>query len=109
MVTAQVSADGLVLLNVAPSYSTRAGTVKPGNDDAVPLLHVNEADTTVRVQDGETIVLSGFLDSRQAAKPATGFGAMFGVQPRTTVRSELVILLTPTIVSPGRRTTDGTR
>jgi type II secretory pathway component HofQ len=109
MVTAQVSADGLVLLNVAPSYSTRTGTVKSGNDDVVPVLHINEADTTVRVQDGETIVLSGFLDSRPAVKPATGFAAMFGVQPRTMVKSELVILLTPTIVSPGTRAADGIR
>jgi type II secretory pathway component GspD/PulD (secretin) len=109
MVTAQISADRLVLLNLAPSYSTRTETAKSSDDDAVPVLHVNEADTTVRVRDGETIVVSGFLDSRQVAKPATGFGAMFGVQPRATVKSELVILLTPTIVGPGMPTTGGTR
>jgi type II secretory pathway component GspD/PulD (secretin) len=100
-VTAQVSADGLVMLAVAPAYSTRAGQTKSAAGESFPVLRISEADTMVRVQDGETIVLSGFLENRQVEKAATGFAAMFGTSPRTTVKSELVILLTPTIVSPG--------
>jgi hypothetical protein len=53
------------------------------------------------VRDGETIVLSGFLENRETTKPPTGMAAMFGARPRTTVKSELVILLTASIVSPG--------
>ena len=63
----------------------------------------------LRVQDRETIVLSGFLENRQVEKPATGFAALFGGQPRTTVKSELVILLTPSIVSPGIAATAAAR
>ena len=100
-VIAQISADGIVQLNVAPSYSSRTGVSKSAGGTS-PVLRVSEADTLVRVQDGETVVLSGFLTEHEKTKPATGFTAMFGAaQARTTVKSELVILLTPSIVSPG--------
>ena len=100
-VTAQISADGLVLLNVSPTYASRAGQSKSVDGETFPVLRIREADIMVRVRDGETIVLSGFLENRETTKPATGMAAMFGARPRTTVKSELVILLTPSIVSPG--------
>ena len=100
-VTAQISADGLVLLNVSPTYASRAGQSKSVDGEAFPVLRISEADMMVRVQDGETIVLSGFLENRETTKPTTGLAAMFGAHSRTTVKSELVILLTPSIVSPG--------
>lgn len=100
-VTAQISADGLVLLNVSPTYASRAGQSKSVDGETFPVLRISETDMMVRVRDGETIVLSGFLENRETSKPATGMAAMFGARPRTTVKSELVILLTPSIVSPG--------
>ena len=100
-VTAQISADGLVLLNVSPTYASRAGQSKSVDGETFPVLRISEADMMVRVRDGETIALSGFLENRETTKPATGMAAMFGARPRTTVKSELVILLTPSIVSPG--------
>lgn len=104
-VTAQISADGLVLLNATPTYAARAPELKSTDGHPAPLLHVGEADTTARLQDGETMVLSGFLGTRVNEKPATGFAAMFGVQPRPATGSELVILLTPRIVGPGQSAT----
>jgi type II secretory pathway component GspD/PulD (secretin) len=69
--------------------------------ETFPVLRINEADMMVRVRDGETIVLSGFLENRETTRATTGLAAMFGTHPRTTVKSELVILLTPSIVGPG--------
>jgi type II secretory pathway component GspD/PulD (secretin) len=81
-VVAQISADGIVQMHVSPSYSSRTGA------SLSAAIRVNQADTVVRVLDGETVVLSGFLtESAAAVDHAT---------PST--RSELVILLTPTIV-----------
>jgi MSHA biogenesis protein MshL len=100
-VTAQISADGLVLLSVSPTYASRAGQSRSVEGETFPVLRINEADMMVRVRDGETIVLSGFLENRETTKPPTGMAAMFGARPRTTVKSELVILLTASIVSPG--------
>jgi len=85
---AQISADGIVQMHVAPSYASRTGA------SSSAALRVNEADTLVRVQDGETVVLSGFLSERERA----GQSAATPTQLMQTTRSELVILLTPTIV-----------
>jgi type II secretory pathway component GspD/PulD (secretin) len=73
---------------VSPSYAS------PARGSASPEVRINETDTVVRVQDGETIVLSGFSSGREKplAVEATGN------QVAPAARSELVILLTPTIV-----------
>lgn len=85
-VVAQISADGIVQMHLAPSYTSRTARSPSA------ALRINETDTLVRVQDGETVVLSGFLSERE--------GPGSGSSPSATqmTRSELVILLTPTIV-----------
>lgn len=100
-VIAQISADGIVQLNVAPSYTSRTGPSKPAGAGTFPVLRVSEADTLVRVRDGETVVLSGFLAEHEKSKPTTRFAGMFNAVSQSTVKSELVILLTPSIVTPG--------
>ncbi len=87
-VVAQISADRVVQMHVSPSYVSRSGA---STSDTV---RVTEADTVVRVQDGETVVLSGFVSERNQA----GQSSATVNQAAQTTRSELVILLTPTIV-----------
>jgi len=109
VVTPQVASDGIVQLQVAPTYTRKAeqqGSARPGS---IPALNVSEADTLVRVQDGETVVLSGFLQHRTKVTAGTGVAGLFGAQSRAIVNSELVILLTPTVVTPGVGATGGTR
>jgi general secretion pathway protein D len=100
-VTAQIASDGIVQLNIAPSYAQKTGQVKSSRGDTAPALSIAEVDTNVRVRDGETIVISGLLQDRTTTTPGTGIGGFFGAQAKATVTSELVILLTPTVVSPG--------
>ena len=73
-VTPQISADGIIHLSIHPIVSGR------------------EADTLVRVREGETIVIAGWMRDRESTDPG-----------KTTRRkTELVILLTPTILGSGR-------
>jgi MSHA biogenesis protein MshL len=81
-ITAQVAADGIVQLHVAPAAGLAA------------------VDTLVRVQDGQTILLSGFLAERPHAIDG---------QAADTITRELVILLTPTVVVPGAAAVAGSR
>lgn len=108
-VIAQVAADGIVQLSIAPSYAEKTGQSKSAAGDAWPVLRVNEADTLVRVQDGETIVLSGFLEDRVRPVQGSGLAGFFGAPAHETVKSELVILLTPVVVSPGAESSPATR
>ncbi len=100
-VTAQIASDGIVQLSVSPSYAARRSQVKAPDGGSFPVLRIGEADTMARVRDGETIVLSGFLDERETTKPNAGLSGLFGAQTHATTKSELVILLTPTVVAPG--------
>jgi type II secretory pathway component HofQ len=108
-VTAQIASDGIVQLSVSPTYASRRAQAKSPDGGSVPVLRVQETDTTARVRDGETIVLSGFFDERDITRPGAGVSGLFGAQVRATKKSELVILLTPTVVVPGAPTVLGLR
>ncbi len=97
-VLAQVSADDFVQLHVSPAYTAQRGEVKARDGITVPVLSVSHADTIMRVRDGETIVLAGFLSATERSTPRSGLARLFGGESRTTVRSEVVILLRPRIV-----------
>jgi MSHA biogenesis protein MshL len=101
IITAQIASDGIVQLSVSPTYSEKTGDVRAPAGGSVPVLTITEADTVVRVQEGETVVISGLVQDRTRARQAPGFSGLFGAQTRETVKSELVVLLTPTVVVPG--------
>ena len=81
--TAQISADGIIHMNVNPSVTERTGLATSQLGDQVPLITVREADTMVRVRQGETIVIAGLMHERTDRR-----------------KTDLVILLTPTLVRP---------
>jgi MSHA biogenesis protein MshL len=78
--TAQISADGIIHMNVNPSVT---GVATSPRGDQVPRITVREADTLVRVRQGETIVIAGLMHERTDRR-----------------KTDLVILLTPTLVRP---------
>ena len=86
-VTPQIAGDGIVTLSLSPILNA-------------PMLA--ESDTIARVADGETLVMSGFSRDREIRERKT-VGMTGGWFGRGTVvthkRVELIILLTPRIVS----------
>lgn len=99
-VTAQ-GADGMVMLSLSPIVSMREADA--GKKDSVGTTTIREADTLARVRNGETIVLAGFARNRTTQARGSG-GTRGGWFGRTTTvvtkkRVELLILLTPWIVS----------
>jgi type II secretory pathway component HofQ len=87
-VTPQIAADSVIMLSMTPIVSA------PGN---------NASDMLARVPDGQTIVVSGLSREREVkeTKNAGSKGGWFG---RATVLTkkhvELVILLTPRVLTP---------
>jgi len=86
-VTPQIASDAIVTLSLSPIVKAPA---------------VAEADMLARVADGETLVISGFTHDREVRERKT-VGVTGGWFGRGTVvthkRVELIILLTPKIVS----------
>ena len=108
-VIAQISDDGIIHLSIQPSITERTGTATSRLGDQVPIVSVRETDTVVRVHEGETIVIAGLMQERttgdKSKVPVLGdvplIGGLFRQDNRTKKKVDLVILLTPTVVTPG--------
>lgn len=108
-VTPQISADGVIQMSISPSVTERTGQAVSRLGDTVPILSVREADTLVRVHPGETAVIAGLMQDRVRTNttkvPLLGdvpiVGGLFRREEQRRRKTDLVILLTPTIVTSG--------
>ncbi len=80
----------------------------------LPVLSARSTETTVRVMDGETVMIGG-LRQRQAEDHTTKIpvlgdlpliGKLFRSRHRTAVTSDLVVFITPHILTPDGRLAD---
>ena len=100
-VTPRINAGGRVTLDVNQEVSTPIGN--GGN----PTISTRKAQTVVTVSSGETMVLAGLIsDSNITGSSGLPLlskipliGGLFGAQSLTKKRTELVLLITPTVVT----------
>jgi type II secretory pathway component HofQ len=95
-ITPQIGADGIVHMTVSPAYADQ-----PRGSSA---RQVAEADSVMRVRGGDTVVIAGLSresDDRVAAGGTPAAGSEAGT------RRELVVLLTPTVVTAGSAPASG--
>jgi len=105
-VTPQIAEDGTIIMNIHPSITDKTGEkTTPDGKSTFPLLSVRETDTTVRVRDGQTIIIAGLMQER-TTENYTGvpilqslplMGSLFRYKTETKRNSELVIMITPTL------------
>lgn len=97
-VTPRLTADGTVLMTVAPTVTTRDDRGRNGKGQ-VPPMAVSQITTAVRLRDGETLVLPGIRRERDRnGTPARGFSALFKRQPAPAkTYAEIAVLLTPRV------------
>jgi general secretion pathway protein D len=104
-VTPRINSGGLVTLEVNQEVSVPAGDATAANPN--PTVNSRSAQTTVVVASGESVVLGGLIreDNGRGSQgiPLLSkipiLGAAFGTQSFTTRRTELVLVITPKIVS----------
>ncbi|MFT5423792.1 MAG: type IV pilus assembly protein PilQ [Phycisphaerales bacterium] len=113
-----VSSDGLIRLELRPQVSSanlRSITDNAGNTITIPDEDTTELSTNVQVRDGQTVVLGGlFTETTTASRrqvPLLGnlplIGAAFKGHDDSTVRSEIIFMVTPSIVNDTKLTEDG--
>jgi MSHA biogenesis protein MshL len=105
-VTPQIAEDGTIIMNIHPSITDKTGEkTTPDGKSTFPLLSVRETDTTVRVRDGQTIIIAGLMQEK-TEENYTGvpvldsipvLGGVFRYKTQTKRNSELVIMITPTL------------
>jgi len=104
-----ISTNGMIRMELAPSVSEaslRTVTDANGILVTIPDELTNELTTNVRIRDGETMVLGGlFRESNSVARRQVPFlgdipilGAAFRGQEDRVDRSEIIFLITPSIV-----------
>jgi MSHA biogenesis protein MshL len=116
-VTPQIDDNNNIILHVHPQVSQvveRRKVVDLGTlgTFTLPLASssINETDTIVRVQDGNIVAIGGLMRQESTSDTSQvpgigdqpGIGALFRQRGRTNAKSELVILLKPTIVHSDR-------
>ena len=100
-VTGKVNNDGYITMNVHPEVSlVQLGQAGAGGVQ-VPLIHIREATTTVRVKDGETLVISGLINDQDVKSvtkvPFLGdipfFGQLFRDTRRQHTHDQVMIFI----------------
>lgn len=107
-VTPQIDDSGNIVLHVHPSVSTVTEENKTIGSYTVPLAvsNVRETDSIIRAKNGQIVVIGGLMQTKtvdtDGAVPGLGaiplLGALFSNTQKSRVKSELVILLKPTII-----------
>ena len=119
-VTPQISPDGYITMNIHPSITelvrVQEFRVKGDLYATAPVIDIRETDTVVRAKDGQTIIIAGMMqDKKKESKTKVPFlgdipflGNLFSKTEEEKQKTELVILLTPTILV-GKRIEDLSR
>ncbi len=107
-VTPKISPDGFVKMEIGTTNSALSSSSVEINKSAiVPIINQRRANTTVSVQSGQTIIIGGLIatldDTRVKKVPVLGsiplLGALFRSTSTSRDRKELLILLTPQVLS----------
>jgi MSHA biogenesis protein MshL len=113
-VTPQIDDQDVITLHVHSMVNNiiekqKVALLKQGTRAPFAANTISEADSVVRAQDGQVIVIGGLMTESSAdnragvpgVRDVPGFGGLFNRGAQTATKRELVILLRPTIVKDG--------
>ena len=115
-VTPTINRDGFVTMKIKPEISEadREKILSEGKETEIPIVTTSEAETTVMVKDGVTLIIGGLRKDKRAKTvkkipvvgDIPGLGFFFRSTSDEFTKIELVILLTPHIISGENSYTD---
>jgi general secretion pathway protein D len=104
-VTPRVNANGIVIMDVHQIVSSVIPVTSAAGIQS-PTINKKEIDSSIAINDGETIVLGGLIDDNNAMNKSgipllydlPWVGSLFGSTSYTRTKDELVVLITPRVV-----------
>ncbi len=116
-VTPTINDEGYVTMKVKPEVSSVVSTLTTPSGNKIPIIDSSMAETTVMIKDGSTIVIGGLRREDKTSSsdqvPILGripvLGFFFRSGTKKTERTELLVMLTPHIVSGDSVTTGDER
>lgn len=113
-VTPTLNEKGYVTMKIRPEISSRTGTLTTSQKNEIPLVNTTYVESTVVVKDGNTVILGG-LRRDDLTQTTKGFpflmdvpvlGSLFKSRAEEAKKSEIVMFLTPKIVTGAEQVTD---
>ena len=106
-VTPTITADNRVYLMINVKKDALAGYVDAPGSGKIPTIDTREINTSVLVDNGQTVVLGGIYEINKANTTVKvpglgdipGVGVLFRKTSRTNTKAELLIFVTPRILS----------
>jgi MSHA type pilus biogenesis protein MshL len=107
----QISADNILTMDIRPAVTNvdhvETITLSDGTTASAPVIARREGDTIARLRAGETMIIGGLVQTTKNSvksgvpilKDIPFIGRAFTHVDNTETRSELVIFLTPTVIS----------
>jgi len=113
-VTPQITDDGYIIMQVKPEQSAQTGTFDLGSEGDIPVIETRKTETTLRIKNGQTIIIGGLRKKRPTSKevkvPILGdvplIGMLFRRVETDHVESELGVFITPHIYTDGKLSAD---
>ncbi|MFA5100519.1 MAG: secretin N-terminal domain-containing protein [Candidatus Omnitrophota bacterium] len=106
-VTPTINEDGFVTVKIKPEISSVTSFLLSSQNNKIPIIDTSTAETIVMVKDGTSILIGGLSkEEKSTDSQGTPFlskipfiGTAFSSKTDTTVRTELVVLLTPHVIA----------
>lgn len=103
-ITPLINADGYISTTIRPEVSSITGFKGQNND--LPVVATRQASTTVRLKDGQSVIIGGLLSEESTVNNTKvpilggipGLGMLFQHRGVTTKKTDLVIEVTPHIL-----------
>jgi len=104
-VTPRINDEAMISMDIKPEVSSVVGSYQAFR--VVPIVRKSYAETTVMIKDSETIIIAGMIENAKEevdnSVPLLGKIPVLGLLFRSTsdriVNSEMVVFLTPRIIS----------
>jgi type II secretory pathway component GspD/PulD (secretin)/Tfp pilus assembly protein PilF len=103
----RIGADGFITMKLKPEVSSVSETITTTLGSRIPIVATSQAETSIKVKDGTTIVLAGMSKSEEidtiSGWPKLAriplIGILFGNRDKSLTKTQVIIFITPHIVS----------
>lgn len=102
-----IGSDGFITMKIKPEVSSVKSTLTTTAGTQVPIVSTSQSETVVKIKDGSMLIIAGLLKEEET-KDDSGLpklarlpvlGHLFSNRAREKKKTELVIFITPTIIS----------
>jgi len=102
-----IGSDGYITMKIKPEVSSVQSTLTTTAGTVVPIVATSQSETVVKVKDGNMLIIAGMIkpenDENDVGLPILSrmpiLGHFFSNRSREKKRTEIVIFITPTIIT----------